>query len=132
MRAGPQGQSPAGSGQPPHPALLPVVGEGVEVGHLHGAGIRLVAELVNQQPLLSLPDHAYLEEGDTLRPARLVGLRCSVPRFSEVKSCPWKVLIPSQGSPGGPQMGSPPFQALKHDFKHEPRPSCIRSCWNAY
>lgn len=53
--------------------LLPVVGEGVEVGHLHGAGIGLVGELVDQQPLLSLPDHAYLEKGETLGLSSLQG-----------------------------------------------------------
>lgn len=41
---------------------LPVVGEGVKVRDLHGACIRLVAELVDQQPFLSLPDHAHLEK----------------------------------------------------------------------
>lgn len=43
---------------------LPVVGEGVEVWDLHRAGVWLVAELVNQQPLLSFPDHAHLEKED--------------------------------------------------------------------
>lgn len=91
MRAGPQGQSLSRSGQPPHPAV-PVVGEGIEFGHLHGAGVGLVGELVNQQPLLPLPNHAYLEKGDTLRPARLVGLRCSVPQVLGDEALPMESL----------------------------------------
>lgn len=60
VRAGPQAEGRTLWAALPLPAPLPVVGEGVEVGHLHGAGVRLVGELVNQQPLLSLPDHAHL------------------------------------------------------------------------
>ena len=74
VRAGPQGQSPSQAGQPPPlPNPLPVVGEGVQVGHLHGAGVRLVGELVNQQPLLSLPDHAHLKRETPLDLASLPG-----------------------------------------------------------
>lgn len=50
----------------PEPVWLPVIGEGVQVGHLHGTGIRLVGELVDQEPLLSLPDHTHLGKGGTL------------------------------------------------------------------
>lgn len=59
------GPKPVRSKQPPPlpgPAPLPVVGEGIEVGHLQGAGVGLVGELVNQQPLFSLPDHTHLEK----------------------------------------------------------------------
>lgn len=72
---GPQGQSLQSDSPslPLHPVLLPVVGEGVEFWHLHGTGIGLVGQLVNQQPLFSLPDYAHLEKGDTLRPAQPAG-----------------------------------------------------------
>lgn len=135
MRAGPQDRSPSRSGEPPplpwRPAPLPVVGEGVELRHLHGAGIGLIGELVNQQPLLSLPNHAYLQKEDTLRPAQPVGLRCPVPQIPGGKARPVEGLNSIPG-PGGPQMGSPSFQALTRDFKHNPEPSCIRIWCNAF
>lgn len=106
---------------PSRPALLPVVGEGVELRHYHGAGIGLVGELVNQQPLLSLPNHAYLQGEDTLRLAQAAGLRCLVPHFLTGQAlCPQKVLIQPQGLEGH-QVGSPSFRALKRDFKGDPR-----------
>lgn len=60
VRAGLRAEARPPLGSPAPAAPLPVVGEGVEVGHLHGVGIGFVGELVNQQPLLSLPDHAHL------------------------------------------------------------------------
>ena len=54
-------------------APVPVISEGVEVGHLHGAGVGIVGELVDQLPLLSLPDHTHLQNETPLEPASLSG-----------------------------------------------------------
>jgi hypothetical protein len=64
-RGNEQGMEGVAGSPPPTPptCALPVVGEGVEVRHLHGTGVRLIAELVDEQPLLALPDHAHLENG---------------------------------------------------------------------
>lgn len=65
---GPRPEARPSSGSASPAAPLPVVGEGVQVRYFHRAGVRLVGELVNQQPLLSLPDDTHLETGDALRP----------------------------------------------------------------
>lgn len=65
----PQGRAHRRVGSPSPPRPIPVVGEGVEVGHLHGAGVGLVGELVDQLPLVSLPDHAHLQRETPLEPA---------------------------------------------------------------
>lgn len=65
----PRPKAPCCPGSPSPLRPVPVVGEGVEVGHLHGAGVGLVGELVDQLPLLSLPDHTHLQNETPLEPA---------------------------------------------------------------
>lgn len=62
-RGNEQGMEEVAGSLPPPICALPVVGEGVEIWYLHRTCVRLIAELVDQRPLLSLPDHAHLENG---------------------------------------------------------------------